>query len=143
MLLGELGVAHGTADVSVLRVDDLCVKDPVSEAHHPVLIGAQTQLVISEIMIAFFGRSLDFSYLFSPLDQLILNWTASGGQVLLVGKTDYNLAGAGRLVQSTLLDPGLDPFEISISHLRSSGKMGRGLPPFSVGQTPIFLLILV
>ena len=53
MLLGELGVAHGTADVSVLRVDDLCVKDPVSEAHHPVLIGAQTQLVISEIIITF------------------------------------------------------------------------------------------
>ena len=50
MLLGELGVAHGTADVSVLRIDDLCVKNPVSEAHHPVLIGAQTQLVISEII---------------------------------------------------------------------------------------------
>ena len=79
----------------------------------------------------------------SPLDQLILNRTASGCQVLLVGKTDYNLAGAGRLVQSTLLDPGSVPFEISIFYLRSSGKMGRGLPPFSVGQTPIFLLILV
>ena len=77
------------------------------------------------------------------MDQLILNWTASGGQVLLVSKTDYNLAGAGRLVQSTLLDLVSVPFEIFIFHLRSSGKMGRGLPPFSVGQTPIFLLILV
>ena len=77
-------MAHGTADVSVLGIDDLCVKDPVSEAHHPVLIGAQTQLVISEIIITCILSS-DKLPLISPLDQLILNWTASGGQVLLVG----------------------------------------------------------
>ena len=64
----------------------------------------------------------------SPLDQLILNWTASGGQVLLVGKTDYNLAGAGRLVQSTLLDPGSVPFEISIFYILPQvfRKYGQG-----------------
>ena len=69
MLLGELGVAHGTADVSVLRIDDLCVKNPVSEAHHPVLIGAQTQLVISEIIFTsiLLSHKLALSHLWTSL----------------------------------------------------------------------------
>ena len=69
MLLGELGVAHGTADVSVLRVDYLCVKNPVSEAHHPVLIGAQTQLVISETIVTCIlsSHKLALSYLWTSL----------------------------------------------------------------------------
>ena len=60
------------------------------------------------------------------MDQLILNWTASGGQVLLVGKTDYNLAGAGRLVQSTLLDPGSVLLEIYIILPQILRKDGQG-----------------
>ena len=66
MLLGELGVAHSTADVSVLRIDDLCVKNPVSEAHHPVLIGAQTQLVISEIIFTSILLSHKLELTFGP-----------------------------------------------------------------------------
>ena len=62
-------MAHGTADVSVLGIDDLCVKDPVSEAHHPVLIGAQTQLVISEIIITciLLSGKLPLSHLWTSL----------------------------------------------------------------------------
>ena len=42
ILLCELSVAHCTADVSVLRVDDLWVEDSVQEAHGSVLIGGKT-----------------------------------------------------------------------------------------------------
>ena len=45
-LLCEGGVAHGAADVGVLGVDQGLVQDPVLEAHHAVLGGAQAQLVV-------------------------------------------------------------------------------------------------
>ena len=46
-LLCKSSVAHCTANICILRIDDFCVQYSVSKTHGSVLIRAQAQLVIS------------------------------------------------------------------------------------------------
>ena len=65
-------MAHGTADVSVLREGDLgAPRDVVLDTHGPVLVGGEAQVVIS-------------------LHQLVLDGTASMDEVLTVGVAQDN-----------------------------------------------------